>query len=366
MRWLAVVLLAIVAVALFIDWGATPEPATAPEISRPATSIGPSEDPESLTADDSDASVIEDPITAARSALRLLIGQHRVAFVVADGVAIVNPAADDEPVRIMTPEDVTMDDLIDGFGPLVMFDERGDTYGFKPDDGSDDPTVYRFSTHGQIIAGDDESLALVVDAAANPAHIYVGNSSAVFMARLAVPVGAALLKVPTLGVLVVTSTGETFVTAQSGFAHFSDWPVIAANATHHVEIRCPDPLACAPVLVERSLGAVLDLPIELAGDLGTVTIAPDGDHVLLLKPDATPTDTSLLYDVAADDLVSLGNEVRGEVTWSPDSSFVAWFDSATTLPLLSVLDVTTAMTGSVDLTDIGAPPRIGEAMLFLP
>ena len=363
-RWVVVGVLAIIAAVLFVGWNDTPEPLSAPEVSRPDTTVGPREDPESLT--DHDVGDSEDGTAAALGAVRLLIGQYQVAFVVADGVAIVNPTADHDPVRILTPENVTMDDLLVGFGSFVMFDERGHTYGFKRDDELEDPTVYRLSTQGPIIAGDDSSFAMTVDAATNPAYIYVGNSSGLFMSRLAVPVGAELLNVPSVGVLVISSTGETFVTYQSGFTHFSDWPVIAANAEHHVEIRCGDPLVCGPVLVDRSSGTVSDLPIELAGDLGTVTIAPDGENLLLLNSDTTASATGFIYDVAADELVSLGNEVRGEVAWSPDSSFAAWFDSATTEPRLWVLDVTTAQIDSVDLTDIGAPPRIGEVMLFLP
>ena len=185
------------------------------------------------------------------------------------------------------------------------------------------------------------------------------------MVRLEVPVGAALLDVPGLGVLVTSSTGETFVTTQTGLVHFSDSPVIAATTTHHVEIRCIDSLACTPVLVDRSSGAVSDLPTELAGDLGSVTIAPDGTHLLLVNPATGPSYPDLLYDVAADELVVLATEVRGAIAWSPDSSFVAWFDAATA-SRLSVLDVTTARIDSVDLTDLGAPPRSSNALLFFP
>ena len=369
-KWFTVALLSIFAAALFIGWRESPESVSAPEDSFPVTDIDPNEGPASDTdgdtgSDDSDRAVSEGRNTPAVRELALLVGQHRVAYVSPDGIAIVNPASDDDPVRIVTPEVATMNDLLAGFGSFVMFDQSGDTYGFELGAGSGDPTIYRLSSLGQVIVGEFNSLAIVVYAPPNPAKIYVGNSSGVFMVRLEVPVGAALLDVPGLGVLVTSSTGETFVTTQSGLVHFSDWPVIAATTTHHVEIRCIDSLACTPVLVDRSSGAVSDLPTELAGDLGSVTIAPDGTHLLLVNPATGPSYPDLLYDVAADELVVLATEVRGAIAWSPDSSFVAWFDAATA-SRLSVLNVTTAQIDSVELTDLGAPPRSSNALLFFP
>ena len=369
-KWFTVALLSIFAAALFIGWRESPESVSAPEDSFPVTDIDPNEGPASDTdgdtgSDDSDRAVSEGRNTPAVRELALLVGQHRVAYVSPDGIAIVNPASDGDPVRIVTPEVATMNDLLAGFGSFVMFDQSGDTYGFELGAGSGDPTIYRLSSLGQVIVGEFNSLAIVVYAPPNPAKIYVGNSSGVFMVRLEVPVGAALLDVPGLGVLVTSSTGETFVTTQSGLVHFSDWPVIAATTTHHVEIRCIDSLACTPVLVDRSSGAVSDLPTELAGDLGSVTIAPDGTHLLLVNPATGPSYPDLLYDVAADELVVLATEVRGAIAWSPDSSFVAWFDAATA-SRLSVLNVTTAQIDSVELTDLGAPPRSSNALLFFP
>ena len=369
-KWFTVALLSIFAAALFIGWRESPESVSAPEDSFPVTDIDPNEGPASDTdgdtgSDDSDRAVSEGRNTPAVRELALLVGQHRVAYVSPDGIAIVNPASDDDPVRIVTPEVATMNDLLAGFGSFVMFDQSGDTYGFELGAGSGDPTIYRLSSLGQVIVGEFNSLAIVVYAPPNPAKIYVGNSSGVFMVRLEVPVGAALLDVPGLGVLVTSSTGETFVTTQSGLVHFSDWPVIAATTTHHVEIRCIDSLACTPVLVDRSSGAVSDLPTELAGDLGSVTIAPDGTHLLLVNPATGPSYPDLLYDVAADELVVLATEVRGAIAWSPDSSFVAWF-AAATASRLSVLNVTTAQIDSVELTDLGAPPRSSNALLFFP
>ncbi len=369
-KWFTVALLSIFAAALFIGWRESPESVSAPEDSFPVTDIDPNERPASDTdgdtgSDHSDRAVSEGRDTLALRELALLVGQHRVAYVAPDGIAIVNPASDDDPIRIVTPAVATMNNLLAGFGAFVMFDQSGDTYGFELGDGSGDPTIYRLSSLGQVIVGEINSLAIVVYAPPNPARIYVGNSSGVFMVRLEVPVGAALLDVPGLGVLVTSSTGETFVTTQSGLVHFSDSPVIAATTTHHVEIRCIDSLACTPVLVDRSSGAVSDLPTELAGDLGSVTIAPDGTHLLLVNPATGPSYPDLLYDVAAAELVVLATEVRGAIAWSPDSSFVAWFDAATA-SRLSVLDVTTAQIDSVDLTDLGAPPRSSNALLFFP
>ncbi|MXW61610.1 MAG: hypothetical protein F4Y27_04415 [Acidimicrobiaceae bacterium] len=368
-KWFTVALLSIFAAALFIGWRGSPESSSAPEGSLPVTDIDPSEGAASDTGgdseSDSDTTVSANRSTAARHELASLVGRHRIAYVAHDGIAIINPASDSDPARIVAPEHANMNDLLAGFGSFVMFDQSGDTYGFELGAGSGDPTIYQLSTQGQVIAGENHSLALVVHAPPDPVKIYVGNASGVFMVRLEVPVGAALLDVPGLGVLVTSSTGETFVTTQGGFAHFADWPVIAANTTHHVEIRCVDSLACTPVLVDRRSGADSVLPTVLAGDLGSVTIAPDGTHLLLVNPATGPAYPDLLYDVAAEELVALTTEVRGAIAWSPNSSFVAWFEEASASQL-SVLDVDTAQIDSVDLTDLKAPPRSSNALLFFP
>lgn len=369
-KWFTVALLSIFAAALFIGWRESPEPGSAADDPLPVTDIDPNDGTASATGDDSrgddsDTSVSESRLTAVRLELAALVGRHRIAYVAPDGIAVVNPASDGDPVRIVTPELANMDDLLAGFRSFVMFDQSGDTYGFELGAGSADLTIYQLSTQGQVIAGENHSLSLVVRAPPDPVKIYVGNSSGVFMVRLEVPVGAALLDVPGLGVLVTSSTGETFVTTQGGFAHFADWPVIAANTTHHVEIRCADSLSCTPVLVDRSSGTASVLPGELSGDLGSVTIAPDGGHLLLVNPATGPAYPDALYDVAADELVALPTEVLGAVAWSPDSSFVAWFEAASASQL-SVLDVATAQIHSVDLTDLDAPPRSSNALLFFP
>ena len=385
-KWFTVALLSIIAAALFIGWrepresGEIGGSGSAAEDLFPVTDIDPSEAAAPDTSDDSDA-VLETRKTTALLELAALLGQHRIAYVANDDIVVVDPASVSDPVKILIPEQAGIEDLLVGFGSSVMFDEQGRTYGFKHDDASPFPKVYLLFKQGQVIAGENSSFALATGNSDSVEHVYVGNSSGLFMLRLEVPIGSELLNVPSLGVLVVSSTGETFITSQSGFAHFSDWPVIAANASHHVELRCSEPLLCTPVLVDRFSGAVSELPAELSGDSGNLTIAPDGNRILLINEDLTSEDLTSedltnedttsaeldrLYDVATGSLVALADKVGNVVAWSADSTFAAWFAPNTTAAQLWVLDLATAQIRSVDITDLGAPARTGSALILLP
>ncbi len=375
-KWFTVALLSIFAAALFIGWrGERSEPVSEPDGLRPFTE---NTSPESPLADTNDAStggeldgeltngvLSKGAIVTTQRTLASLMGRHRLAYVAADGVVIVNPTAVD-PVSVVTAEQVTMNDLLTGFDSFSMFEEQGHTYGFKRDAEAATQRVYLLFTQGEVIAGEKSSFALAVGGTEVADHLYVGNSSGLFMSRIDVPVGAKLLAVPSVGVLAVSSTGETFVTTQSGFTHYSDWPVIAANETYRVEIRCGEPLACNPVLVDHLSGAVRDLPVEFAGSSVKVTIAPDGARLLLVEQGTDPSDPDRVYDVAATELAPLTARVGNTPVWAPDSTIAAWMDPATTDPRLWVFDVATAEILSVDLTSLGAPKRSGNALLLLP
>ena len=376
-KWFTVALLSIFAAALFIGWrGERTEPVGEPETLLPLTENTSNEGPTADTADGSggdeldadtgDRTVSDVRIAITRETLLSAIGRHRLAYASPDGIVIVNPAAAENPVSVLMPEQATMDVLVAGFDSFSMLHEQGRTYGFKRGAESNARRVFILFTQGQVIAGEKSSFALVLGDTEAVDHIYIGNSSGLFMSRLEVPVGAELLAVPSVGVLVVSSAGETFVTTQSGFAHYSDWPVIAANAAYHVEIRCGEPLSCTPVLVDHLSGAVTDLPVEFAGSSVDVSIAPDGSHLLLIEQGTNPSDPDLLYDVADAELSPFTAKIGNNLAWAPDSTVAAWMDPATTDPLLRVFDVATAEILSVDLTSLGAPSRSGNALLLLP
>lgn len=376
-KWFTVALLSIIAAALFIGWrGEDSEPASEPDTPAPLTEDdatgGPSADPgagsggDEIEANIGGRIVADDRATSTRETLLSLIGRQRIAYVAPDGIAIVDAAAAEDPVRVVTAQQVGMDDLLPGFGSFAMLHEQGHTYGFRRDPGTEQERVFQLFTRGQVIAGEQASFTLAVGGPEALEQLYVGNSSGLFMSRLDVPVGAELLAVPSVGVLVVSTTGETFVTTQSALAHYSDWPVIAANAAHHVEIRCSEPLVCTPVLVDHLSGSVTDLPVETAGASVTVTIAPDGSHLLLIERGADPSRTDRLYDVVDAEFAPLNSKVGDAVVWAPDSTVAAWLEPATTDPRLRVLDVATAEVLPVELLDLGAPTRAGDALLLLP
>lgn len=306
------------------------------------------------------------------------IGGHQFAYLVSGegAIALVNPAVSTESTQLVAPSEANMDDLLAGYGRFVMYDRDSGTYGFVVGDALSAPSVHRLpATWGLVIVGAGDHLALVFDDPPDPARLFVGSSSGIFMVDLEVPLGATLLEVPGLGVLVTSVNGETFVSTQAQLAHISDWPVVAANAVHHVEFRCPKTLDCVAVLVDRSSGKAASLPRELVDNLRDgsqrLTISPDGGHLLSTSSDVSdPREdqslpTSYLYDVAASNLVLLEAPVPGRVAWSPDSKVVAWLDPMTTTRL-SVLRVEDARINSVDLTVFGAPAPGSDALLLLP
>lgn len=337
LKWLLVALVSIIAVALVVGWYETPDPTTTPEIPEVApTSTNPP------------------------------IGRYQVAYISANGVTIVDPAAFGEPVRTLTPKYATVDDLLNGFDSWVMVDPRGKTYGLQIGTRRHDLTVYNLSSQWQISFNDNSIVAHEVGTTKGPTQIYVGPVAGVFMTPLDVPLGAALLAVPSLGVLVITESRETLVTTQSSLAHFSDWPVLAASANHHVEVRCVETPVCSLVIVDRATGNVYGVPTELIGEVGNVMISPDGNHLLLLDASKGAGNTDFLFDVAASELVALNETIPSAVAWSADSALAGWFDPTTNEPELRVLNVTTAKVETIDLSALGAPSRIGQSLLLLP
>ena len=302
----------------------------------------------------------------AQTEAQALLGPYQVVYLTDGGIAIVDPKALDDTVTIAQPIYAGMNDLFAGFGTYAMFDPNGETYGFRLVEDDADPIIYRLSSRGQVIVGADMSIALAFKSSNKPPIIYVGNLSGVFLTKVGVPPGSRLIEVPYLGVLAVSSTGETLITTQSGFTAFSDWPLLAANVTHHVEVRCVDSLNCQIVLVDRATGTESDLPAVLGSTLGRLAIAPNGQYLLFTKENESTLGTNLLYNVANAELIELATEVNGVVAWAPDSSVAVWFDRSTEKPQLWVLNTDTNAATSLDLTLIGAPPRTGESLLLLP
>ena len=302
----------------------------------------------------------------AQTEAQALLGPYQVVYLTEGGIAIVDPKALDDTVTIAQPIYAGMNDLFAGFGTYAMFDPNGETYGFRLVEDDAAPIIYRLSSRGQVIVGADKSIALAFKSSNKPPIIYVGNLSGVFLTKVDVPPGSRLIEVPYLGVLAVTSMGETLVTTQSGFTTFSDWPLLAANVTHHVEVRCVDSVNCQIVLVDRVTGAESDLPAVLGSTLGRLAIAPNGQYLLFTKENVSTLGTNLLYDVANAELIELAAEVNGVVAWAPDSSVAVWFDRSTEKPQLWVLNTDTTAATSLDLASIGAPPRTGESLLLLP
>lgn len=295
------------------------------------------------------------------------LGPFRLAYLSRDGITVVNPTAITTGIiRQYRPVPASMLDLFAGFESSAMFVSGSGTFGFELSEDSEFLTVYRFSSQGHVIVGNDNSIAMAATSIGDSTAIYVGNPSGVFLRRLDVPAGARLLEVPSLGILMSSATGETFIANHYGFREFSDWPVWAATSTHHLEVRCPTSLECTPVLVDRVNVSEATLPIELVNEISKVTISPNGEFLFLTKVNQDGRGSNLLYKVDSNEFIEVNVAANDLVAWAPDSSSVIWFDRFTERPLVWILNTASNEVASFDLTRLNAPSRKGDSLLLLP
>ncbi len=392
-RYSLLAILAVVIGVFALSWRNGSDEVSEPQESPP--SLEPVQLPQQLLQEGDVLTVEADILANQRVPTDFLIdfsvalGPFRLAYLSEDGITVVDLnamptladliifAQDGDPyvnpteiasaiLRQYSPVPASMLDLFAGFESWSMFVPGWGTYGFELTGGSEEFTVYRFSSQGHVIIGADNSIAMAASSIGDHIAVYVGNPSGVFLRRVDVPAGARLIEVPNLGILIVSATGETFVTKQNGFHNFSDWPVWAATSTHHVEIRCQTSFECTPVLVDRVTVDEEVLPVELVNELREVTISPNGKFLFLTKTDQSGQVSNLLYKVESGEVVNLAISANTEVAWAPDSSAVSWFDYSTKQPVIRILDTARVQVESFDLSRLGAPSREGESLMLLP
>ena len=189
-------------------------------------------------------------------------------------------------------------------------------------------------------------------------RVLVATTGGFILTPVDIPVGAATLAVPGLGVLVMPPTGGSFLATSGGLESFSEHRILGASVSHHVEVRCGAELICNAVLVDRAASGESPVPDEFADGDGTISISPDGRWVALLRDG---DDLVLNAETGVVASVDLGDATPA---WAPDSSYLAWLAGARGQPLLWVFRPESLERDQLDLSVLGAPDRIADELLI--
>lgn len=316
-----------------------------------AESDDPVEDgaPEIVEADDVTPATADD--------LAALIGDLQVAYLTEDGLVLVDPGstitATQHPIRAAA--------FLDYFDPLEemqLINEGQRSIGLLL------PAyeAIEISPGGPMLRNEFGGFTFIDRRSEEGPRLQV-SSGYVNFAAIEVPVGARRFDVDRVGVLIATAAGETLIATQRGFELFHDAPVRAAGADHLVEVRCDDQFDCRLQLIDRRGGPTIELPAALADPGVELSLSPDAAWLLVRRPGDTPA----VYEIAEGRLVPLPSDIPSRVAWAPDSSSFAWFEPGVATPLLRVYRPDLQTVTAIDLGDLGAPSRSGDAVeLFTP
>ena len=131
--------------------------------------------------------------------------------------------------------------------------------------------------------------------------------------------------------LLRPQTGGTFTIdpATGAVARFSDVPVVAVTATHWLQLRCDEQLACGYEVAHRATGETTPVPLGGTSDNRSFVLAPSGSHVAIIHyGDSGPSLTvvDLATGAAAEpDAYGILQSGRGEtVRWTADGQRLVW------------------------------------------
>lgn len=309
-----------------------------------------SDDPVEDAAPDTVADEDVTPATAAD--LAAVIGDLQVAYLAEDGLVLVDPGA----TITATRHPIRPAAFLDYFDPLdemQLINEGQRSIGLLL------PAyeAIEISPGGPMLRNEFGGFTLIDRRSEDGPRLQV-SSGYVNFAAIEVPVGARRFDVDRVGVLIATAAGETLIATQRGFELFHDAPVRAAGTDHLVEVRCDDQFDCRLQLIDRRGGPTIELPAALADPGVELSLSPDAAWLLVRRPGASPA----MYDVAGERLVLLPSDLPPHVAWAPDSSSFAWFEPGVIAPLLRVYQPERQNVTAIDLGDLGAPSRSGDAV----
>jgi len=152
---------------------------------------------------------------------------------------------------------------------------------FLPDDGG--AAVYLGT--GEALAGSDPTLVWIWQGLATSVSLpvrLVRAETGEEVARVDVPASAIPRGDDGTGRLVVAAGGSYTIDPVSGAVDpLSSGELVAVTATHYVQLRCDERLACANELVDRASGSAVPIPLDDDTRLGTCAqLAPTLDRLV--------------------------------------------------------------------------------------
>jgi hypothetical protein len=350
----AALFVVIALVALLSRDNAEPDPVTEPD-----TSASVDDFVTSPGADDtlSRSDPIGEVVAPTASELTDLLQQHRLAYLVSGAVIVIDPQAAlpvlEVPTRIggtnsyfSTTENYEL--LHDG--------ER--TVGLTPRPSE----AVVLSTSGRLVPDGDGGFAVVPDPDGVIDKLLITGRT-LLLSGINLPAGSTLLRVDNLGVIVSSAAGTSYLARPGRLDQLGEGLIVAATPTHHVEVRCEDPLDCVNLLVDRVSGAAMELPRNFAHYGRDISLSPNGRW--LLSDDPQTAEPPRLFETETQSVTQLTIDIPTDLTWSPDGAVAAWFQPGDTEPLLQIFDPATQSIYAFDLGALGAPARTADSLTIM-
>ena len=347
----AAALLVLIAIIALLSRDATePDPVTEP---NPAVNDFVTSPDDTLRRSDP----LGEVVAPTADVLTNLLQQHRLAYLVNGAVIVIDPQAAlpvlEVPTRIggtnsyfATAQDYEL--LHDG--------ERTVGLTLRPSE------AVVLSTSGRLVPDGNGGFAVVADPDGGIDKLLITGRT-LLISGIDLPAGSTLLPVDNFGVIVSSATGTAYLAKPGRLDQLGEGLILTATPTHHVEVRCADPLECVNLLVDRVNGTATELPRDFTHHGRDISLSPNGRW--LLSKDPQTTDPMRLFDVETQTVNRLTVDMPIDIVWSPDDAVAAWFHPGDTEPLLQIFDPATQTVFAFDLGALGAPARTADSLAIM-
>jgi hypothetical protein len=351
----AVALFVVIAiVALLSRDNSEPDPVSEPD---PSASVDDFVDTPGADDTLSRSDPLGEVVAPTASELTELLQQHRFAYLTTGAVIVIDPRAAlpvlEVPTRIGGSNSYFA--ATDGY---ELLHDGGRTIGLtlRPSE------AVVLSTSGRLVPDGKGGFAAVADPDGVVRKLLI-TGTALLLSGIDLPAGSTLLPVDNFGVIVTSAAGTSYLAKPGRLEQLSDGLIVAATPTHHVEVRCAEPLDCVNLLVDRETGEAVELPSDFTHYGRDISLSPNGRW--LLSDDPQTTEPPRLYETETQNVTQLTVAIPIDLAWSPDGAVAAWFQPGDTEPLLQIFDPATQSVYAFDLGAIGAPARTADSLAII-
>ena len=268
-------------------------------------------------------------------------------------IAAAAPTAAEYLVFYRSDESLAMVDLRDGSNELLDWEAPVELYtddyvylaserGSWVVDLTNVMTPLRLAPNAQIAVLEDPTLTAALSTTLNGEQFLVGGfgNGRSLHVLASVPEGADVDLVQGLGAVISPISGGSFIVQSGPPELVTDGRVIGANVSWYIDVTCDDAITCASALKSwDATDVAIELPLALSL-ADRVAVSPDGRWVV-----SGPDPGWSLFDVATGEEHVLDVEVSptASIRWSPDGSFLLWFEQDA-VHLLDPVDRSTVAT----------------------